>query len=311
MRNITTCYSEHAVKVSSSYCSGPAANQAYLSPNLVPSVQNAATCIYKVKLCTNQRLFFIRITWSNLAAAGQGFSIGISDDSCSISKFSKNSRQLKKVKGTKSFDCCNNSRIEVLWDLSEATYDSGRPEPINGYYVVVLVNSELSLLLGEIEEESELKKRISDVKYFSKYSLLSRSEQFYGGNALFSTKAQFLEGGNCHDIVIKCGEENGSKNSSVLSVTIDKKNMIHVRRLQWNFRGNQTIFVDGLIVDMMWDVHGWFFNPTTTSDGYAFFMFRTRSGLDSRLWLEEKFLEQKEQEKVGFSLLICACKSPD
>lgn len=52
----------------------------------------------------------------------------ISDDTCSISKFSENSRQLKKVKGTKSFDCCN----EVFWDLSEANYDSA-PEPISGW----------------------------------------------------------------------------------------------------------------------------------------------------------------------------------
>jgi hypothetical protein len=36
-----------------------------------------------------------------------------------------------------------------------------------------------------------------------------------------------------------------------------------VKQLQWNFRGNQTIFVDNLLVDLMWDVHDWFFNPTS------------------------------------------------
>ncbi|CAK9168085.1 unnamed protein product [Ilex paraguariensis] len=300
MRNIATCYSQHAIKISDSYCSGPS-NQAYLSPNLTPSIQNAVTCIYRAKHSTHKQ-FLIRIIWSNLTH--QGFSISISDDPSSPSKFSKNSHQLRKIKGTKAFEF-RNSKIEVFWDLSKATYDAG-PEPINGFYIMVLVNSGLSLLLGDMEEEPVMKKLISNPP-LAKFSLVSRSEQFLG-NSLYSTKAQFCENGICHDILIKCiGDERGSKNSG-LSVCIDEKNVIQVKRLRWNFRGNQTIFVDGLVVDMMWDVHDWFFNPAS---GCAVFMFRTRSGLDSRLWLEEKILEQKEEDKVGFSLLICACKNPD
>ncbi|XP_027070672.1 uncharacterized protein LOC113773434 [Coffea eugenioides] len=300
MRSITTCYSEHSIQVSNSYCSGPS-GQPYLSPGLIPSVQNSVTCLYKVKLSAEKH-FFIKITWCD--SVGQGFSIGIGEDTRSLSKFSRNSRQFKKVKGTKAFECCD-SRIEVLWDLSQATFDIG-PEPVNGYYVTVWVDSELSLILGDMEEELDVRKSTSGVQ-LPKFSLLSRSEHF-SGNALYSTKAQFCDAGTCHDIVIKCvGEDTGSKDSE-LSVTIDKKNVIHVKRLQWNFRGNQTIFVDGLLVDMMWDVHDWFFNP---SPGYAVFMFRTRNGLDSRLWLEEKMLEQKEQERGGFSLLICARKTSD
>ncbi|KAL3532053.1 hypothetical protein ACH5RR_005574 [Cinchona calisaya] len=300
MRNITTCYSEHAIKVSTSYCSGPS-GRSYLSPDLIPSIQNTVTCVYRVKL-SEEKQFYIRITWCNLV--GQGFSISIADDSRCLTKFSRNSRQFKKVKGTKTFECCCNSRIEVFWDLSHATYDIG-PEPINGYYLVVFVNSELSLYLGEMEEELEMKKNISDMQ-FANFSLLSRSE-YFSGNALYSTKAQFCEAGECHEIVIKCvGDDNTGFKDSELCVRIDKKIVIQVKRLQWNFRGNQSIFVDGLLVDVMWDVHDWFFNPNS---GYAVFMFRTRIGLDSRLWLEEKMSEHKDQEKIGFSLLICACKA--
>nr|DAD39138.1 TPA_asm: hypothetical protein HUJ06_013461 [Nelumbo nucifera] len=44
----------------------------------------------------------------------------------------------------------------------------------------------------------------------------------------------------------------------MLSTHIDKRKVIRVKRLKWNFRGNRTIFIDGFLVDMMWDVHDWF-----------------------------------------------------
>lgn len=300
MRNIAACYNEHAIKVSDSYCSGPS-NQAYSSTNLIPSIQNAVTSIYKVELSTLKQVM-IKLTWCNLL--GLGFSIGISDYPFSASKLSKNSRLLSKVKGTKTFESCD-SRIEVFWDISCARYDIG-PEPVKGFYIMVLVNSELGLLLGDMEQEFEVKKQIVDV-HVARFSLVSRSEHF-SGNAVYSTKAKFCDTGTIHDILIKClDKENGLKNPE-LSVYIDKKNVIQVKRLQWNFRGNHTIFVDGLLVDMMWDIHDWLFN---SSSGYAVFMLRTRSELDSRLWLEEKKLVQKEEEKVAFSLLICASKNPN
>ncbi|XP_059646743.1 uncharacterized protein LOC132293320 [Cornus florida] len=286
MKNIATCYSEHAIKV----CS----NQAYVSPNLSPSIQDSITCLYKAKF-SNKKHLLIAITWCNLT--GQGFTIGVCKDS----------HQLRQIRGKKAFESYD-SKIEVFWDLTMARYDSG-PEPVNAFYVVVLVDSELALLLGDMDEEPDVRKCTIDIPV-GKFSLVSRTEHFSGDYSLYSTKAQFCETGSFHDIVIKCiGEDKGGSKDSALTVCIDKKNVIQVKRLRWNFRGNQTIFVDGLLVDMMWDVHDWFFN--STSGGYAVFMFRTRSGLDSRLWLEENNLDQKDQEKVGFSLLIRACKNPD
>ncbi|KAI4349014.1 hypothetical protein L6164_009671 [Bauhinia variegata] len=135
--------------------------------------------------------------------------------------------------------------------------------------------------------------------------MVARSERFSGSTSVYSTKAQFCEAGIDHDILIKCGAEGEGSKGDVLSVSIDDKTIFQAKRLRWNFRGNQAIFVDGLLVDMMWDVHDWIFN---SNSGSAVYMFRTRSGLDSRLWLEEKNLEN---DKFGFSLLICACKKPD
>ncbi|KAF3441713.1 hypothetical protein FNV43_RR15628 [Rhamnella rubrinervis] len=298
MRSIATCYSEHAIKVSDSYCSGPS-NHSYLTPKLNPSIPNEVTCIYKAEL-SNQKQLLITLTWRN-SLIGQGLTINVGDSNTSSPS------KLQKNKGTKTFQLCN-SKIEVFWDTSTAKYDKG-PEPINGFYVMVLADSEVGFFLGDKDDELDVKRMKNGNCKEGKFSLVSRSEHF-SGSAVYSTKAQFCDSGIPHDIVIKCEREEGHSKSPVLSVFIDRKIIFQVKRLRWNFRGNQAIFLDGLLVDVMWDVHDWFFNPNS---GSAIFMFRTRSGLKSRLWMEEKVLEQDGPDKAEFSLLICACacKNPD
>lgn len=302
MRSIATCYSEHAIKVSDSYCSGPS-SQAYLISNLTPSIPHEVTCIYKAELSTGKQLL-VTLTWSN-NLTGRGFAINFGENpsKSNQSKLSSSYKQrLEKNKGIKTIQFYN-FEVEVFWDTSTAEYDK-RPEPINGYYVIVLVDSELGLVLGDKDDDLDVKKTKTGISK-AKFSLVCRSEHF-SGIAVCSTKAKFCDTGIAHDIVIKCGGEYQGSKSSVLSVFIDTKVVFRVKRLRWNFRGNQAIFLDGSLVDMMWDVHDWVFNPTS---GYAIFMFRTRSGLHSRLWLEEKILEHKGQERAEFSLLICACKN--
>ncbi|KAB2631609.1 hypothetical protein D8674_009128 [Pyrus ussuriensis x Pyrus communis] len=304
MRRIATCYSEHAIKVSDSYCSGPS-NQAYVTPKLTPSIPNEVSCLYRARLSTQNRIL-ITLTWFNKFTA-QGVTVTVGDNKSQPSKSDSDSHKLEDQKGTLAFQSCN-TKIEVFWDLSTANYDSG-PEPATGFFVMVLADSELCLLLGDkVEQVLDLEK-YKTIMSQKKFTLVSRSEHF-SGSAVYATKAQFRDTGLSHDIVIKCDqpEEPGSK-SPVLSVCIDKKKVFQVKRLRWNFRGNQTIFLDGLLVDLLWDIHDWLFNPKS---GVAVFMFRTRSGLDSRLWLEDKNLEKKGQESADeFSLLICACKRPD
>ncbi|KAK7396642.1 hypothetical protein VNO78_17788 [Psophocarpus tetragonolobus] len=300
MRGIASCYNEHAIRVSDSYCSRPS-NQAYHCPKLNPSTRDSVTCIYKLNLIKTQKQPFIRLTWTK-KLLGQGFSITITNSENSPSKL--NARQLEKTKGNETFQS-HNFQVQVLWDLSDAKHEEG-PEPVGGFYVVVLLDTELGLRLGDQNPSiEELPNHDADAKEPS-FSMVSRSETFSGA-AVCATKAKFCETGISHDILIKCGAEEGASKGHVLSVCVDKKTMFQVNRLRWNFRGNQTIFVDGLVVDMMWDVHDWLFNSNSAS---AVFMFRTRSGLDSRLWLEEKTLNpHKERDKIAFSLLISACKN--
>ena len=300
MRDIVSCFSENAVSVSNPSCSSYS-NTACINPSLTPSVQNSVTCVYKITLST-QKQILVTATWCKNNSS-QGLSMNFGDEPSSTPPFrlNTNSRLFRKKKGSKLMES-NNSNIEVFWDLSNAKYDTG-PEPVDGFYVLVMVDSEIGLILGDMAEEA-VTRRFKTATSLAKVSLISRREHC-SGNTVYSTKARFCDTGIAHDILIRCSGENDGLRSPVLSVSIDKKTVIRVKRLQWNFRGNQIIFVDNLLVDLMWDVHDWFFSPAS---GYAVFMFRTRSGMDSRLWLEEK-LVQKDQDRVEFSLLIYACKN--
>ncbi|XP_070018807.1 uncharacterized protein [Nicotiana sylvestris] len=315
MRDFASCFSEYAVQVvsettscsnySNTSCSNYS-NTSCFPPSLIPSTQNSVTCLYKVIL-SNQKHVLITVTWSKTNIT-QGLSIHFGDDPSNSFKLNANSRLFRKKKGSRAMEF-GRSKVEIFWDLCEAKYMSG-PEPISGYYVLVIVDSEIGLILGNMAEEASFKKFKNGFP-MAKFTLISRQE-YFSGNTLYSTKAQFCDNGSTHDILISCSGENGGENEGkdnhpILSVSIDKKMVIRVKRLQWNFRGNQSIFLDGLLVDLMWDVHDWFFNPAS---GSAVFMFRTRSGLESRLWLEDKDkLKHKNQDKVEFSLMIYACKS--
>uniref|UniRef100_A0A7N0VB10 Uncharacterized protein n=2 Tax=Kalanchoe fedtschenkoi TaxID=63787 RepID=A0A7N0VB10_KALFE len=299
MRDFVSCFSEYAVSVADTSCSSYGSS-ACIAPSLVPSVLNAVTSLYKITL-SNQKQLMITVAWCKTQMS-QGLSISFSDTRLSSFKLNVNSRLFRKTKGSKTFES-DNWKVEVFWDLSAARYQSG-PEPVDGYYILVTVDSELGLVLGDLAAEAADKKMKSGY-HAAKASLVTRKEHC-SGSTLYTTKAKFCEAGSQHDILIRCSGEGEGLKYPVLSVSIDKKTVARVKRLQWNFRGNQSIFVDGLLIDLMWDVHDWFFNP---SSGYAVFMFRTRNGFDNRLWLEEKMLQREQADKVDFSLLIHASKS--
>ncbi|KDP34380.1 hypothetical protein JCGZ_11263 [Jatropha curcas] len=301
MRDIVSCFSENAINVSNSSCSSYS-NNACISPSFIPSVKNAVSSFYKIILSTHKQIL-VSVTWcKNHTTQGLTINFGNRDSSTTSFKLNTNTRLFRKKKGSKVIES-ENLKVEIFWDLSSAKYDTG-PVPVEGFYVLVMVDNEIGLVLGDIEGET-ITKKLKTSTPVAKASLISKQEHCSGNSTLYATKAQFCETGILHDILIKCSGENEGLKYPVLSVCIDNKMVIRVKRLQWNFRGNQTIFVDGLLVDLMWDVHNWFYSP---GSGSAVFMFRTRSGMDSRLWLEEK-LVQKDEERIEFSLLIYACKS--
>lgn len=174
-RSISSCYSEHAIKVSDSYCSGPLSNPLQRSAIIAaPPAPNSVTCVYKSTLASQKQLL-VTITWCNYLL-DQGLIVGITDK---VSEPNPVYRQLRlrKKKGNKAFHH-GESRIEVVWDLSAAVYDQG-PEAVKGFYVVVVIDSEIGLLLGDMEGELEVE-RLTLKGPAGKVSLISRKEHFSG-----------------------------------------------------------------------------------------------------------------------------------
>jgi hypothetical protein len=128
----------------------------------------------------------------------------------------------------------------------------------------------------------------------------------------------FCDNGKIHDLVIECDTSVAS--DPCLIVRIDSKTVMQVKRLKWKFRGNHTILVDGLEVEVYWDVYNWLFG---TSFGNAVFMFRTCFSQD-KIWdaqpvsdanvlqwsFSQRFSETKlQQQGVGFSHVLYAWKN--
>ncbi|GER34413.1 hypothetical protein STAS_10633 [Striga asiatica] len=274
MRDLASCFSEHAVQVSDASCSGAAA-----AATLSPSAPTAVVCSYRLSL-SSQKQILVSLAWCR-SPLSQGLTLTFDGDHAAALKLTTHSRLFRKLKGARSIDL-HGFAIEVHWDLSAARYEAG-PEPIDGFYVLVTVDSEIGPALGDLAREAASRKLRPGTRP-AEWCLVSRQEHFTGGS-VYAARTRFRESGPAHEVRIQCG--GVGEEQPGLTVWIDRKAVMRVKRLRWNFRGNQTIFVDGLLVDLMWDVHGWF---NGSGSGHAVFMFRTRSGLDSRLWLEEKMV---------------------
>ena len=244
---------------------------------LIPSAQSSVTNVYRARLPTNKDAI-IRLTWSR-DRAGPSLSVAIN-----------NKPIINPTDSTKGSCSCifANSILGLCWDFSAAKYNLG-PEPISDFYVVLIFDKKIALLVGDKNFSKGAANSVAD------FSMVSRTVQVVG-RTIYSTRARFYDEGKEHEITIRFQGE------LELSMHVDEKKVLHVRRLRWNFRGNDTVFVDGLAVDVMWDLFGWLFQDPT---GCAVVLMRTRATTKSRLWmLEEEWGERDEGVCEGFSLVI-------
>lgn len=169
-------------------------------------------------------------------------------------------------RGYKSFDV-EGSQVDVYWDLRSAKFNSG-PEPTSDYYVALVADEEIVLLLGDYKNKAYKRTKtrpsmIEPILYYKKENVFAKKS--------FPTRARFFdESRKVHNIVVE-SSINGLKEPEMW-ISMDGVVLIHVRNLQWKFRGNQTVLVDRQPVQVLWDVHDWLFSSPGT--GHGFFIFK-------------------------------------
>ncbi|OIT27172.1 PREDICTED: uncharacterized protein LOC109214302 [Nicotiana attenuata] len=296
MKDFPSCFGETGVQVADFSSTNKAA-------------QNLVTCVYQCKLRGKSCL--LNVTWTkNLM--GQGLTVGIDDNTnqC-LCKVDIKPWLFSKKKGSKTLEAYSR-KIDVYWDLTSAKFGSG-PEPLEGFYVCVVSERQMILLLGDMRKEAT--KKTGANPSASGAVFIAKKEHIFG-KKVFGTKAQFCDGGRVHDLVIEC--DTSGTSDPCLVIRVDSKPMLQVKRLKWKFRGNHTILVDGLGVEVFWDVHNWLFG---TSPGNGVFMFKTSISAE-KLWAAQPVCDpqtlhwswsqrfrEAQSHSLGFSLFLYAWKN--
>ncbi|KAL8159572.1 hypothetical protein V2J09_001109 [Rumex salicifolius] len=294
MRDFPSCFGENAVQISDSS-----------SSNGNKTAQNLVTCVYQCRL--RGRSCLITIAWSK-SLMGQGLNIAI-DDSNSRSLCRADIKWLfSKRRGSKTIELNDSRSFAIHWDLSTAKFGS-RPEPFEGFYLAIVFDRQIILLLGDMRKEAL--KKTGSVPSPNKAVFVSKREHIYG-KKVFLTKVQFCDNGQSHDLMVEC--DTVSNNDPCLIIKVDRKNAMQIKRLKWKFRGNQTILVEGLTVEVFWDVHNWLFSGAS-STGSAVFMFKTRINSAEKIadpnvlqWSNSQKMRDCHSDKLGFSLILHAWK---
>lgn len=101
-------------------------------------------------------------------------------------------------------------------------------------------------------------------------TLLSRREHVFGSMS-FVSRGEFM--GSKREIEIEC-----DIGDMMLRVKIDGEVCLVVGRLEWKFRGNEKINIDGIEVEVYWDVLSWVVNRDN-GNGYGVFVFQVGDGV--------------------------------
>ncbi|GLT85268.1 hypothetical protein SLE2022_034620 [Rubroshorea leprosula] len=279
-------------------CFRPAATTNTLHDSLpppLPGKPNLTTCLY------HTHLGLFSLTWSS-TFFGHSFQLNLHPSAHYSSPLSlPNSLSFSllsfhlhikpflfwKKQGSKKLTATAVPNAYIFWDLSRAKFGSG-PEPESGFYIAVVVNGEMTLLIGDSSKQAYSRTK-SQRPEKNQVLLLKREHMF--GNRIYSTRAKF--GGKSREISIDCRVNEDAK----LCFSIDNKRVLQIKRLKWKFRGNEKIEVDGVPIQVSWDVHNWLFDQKL-NDGHAVFLFKFENSSPDEQEEEEEDRSFDEKNSV-------------
>ncbi|KAK4438537.1 hypothetical protein Salat_0188100 [Sesamum alatum] len=233
------------------------------------SGQNVFMSVYRTKMADQCRL--ITVTWcKNLLLHGLSVSVeGPDGDSHYTCKVELKPWYFWKKQGSKRFNV-NGKAVDVFWDLRVAKFN-GETEPTSDYYVAVVCDDEVVLLLGNLRKEAYRKTGCRPALIDP--MLVSRKEHIFGKRK-FITRVKFHDKGSFHEISIECKNKSSANSNGAepeMEIRIDGHLVIHVKHLQWKFRGNESVHLNKARIEVFWDVHDWLFSPGLR---HALFIFK-------------------------------------
>ncbi|XP_027333413.1 uncharacterized protein LOC113848207 [Abrus precatorius] len=187
----------------------------------------------------------------------------------------------------------------LTWNLSNARFGSG-PEPHSQFYLALLVDHHLTLLIGDLSP------KLKAQKPNTRQLLLLKRDHVHVAphrHRVYRTKTKFR--GKDREIEIDCdGYGDNNNNNMRLLFGVDEEKVLEVQRLKWKFRGSERVEIDGGHVQISWDVHDWLFekeniynnnnnnnnNNNGANEGHAVFMFKFE---DDEVRGKEEFGEEK------------------
>ncbi|XP_050133612.1 uncharacterized protein LOC126609728 isoform X2 [Malus sylvestris] len=234
-------------------------------PVTTKTAQNTVTCVYLANIATCWRK--VTIIWcKNLMNHSLSIRIDSLDGGFHYTcKIDLKPWNFWSKKGYKSFEVEGNQG-EVCWDLHSAKFGGG-PEPCSNFYVALVCDEEIVLLLGDMKKKAY--KRTKSRPALVEALLYHKKENVFAKKS-FATRVKFDENIKEHDIVVE-SSTSGSIDPEMW-ISIDGFVLIHVKNLQWKFRGNQTVMVNMQPVQVFWDVHDWLFSSPGT--GHGLFIFK-------------------------------------